>query len=106
MNATTKILKRWRTLDALLRSGLNPSGVAKQMQVSERTIRRDIAAFRSLGQKVCSYRLEDGEYLFQYPNSVYPLFTTNNVWYEKMKREERDKLAQRKGPARSEPEGA
>lgn len=53
MNKTTKMLKRWLKLDeALSRGWMSLKDFAKRNGVSEKTVRRDIDAFRRLGQGI------------------------------------------------------
>jgi predicted DNA-binding transcriptional regulator YafY len=54
MNAAIDILKRWMAIDKALGSldGLHIASFAKQWEVSERTVRRDLEAFQKLGEEI------------------------------------------------------
>jgi hypothetical protein len=52
-NPSTEILRRWQALDYLLSMrSLEISTFAKRCGVSIKTVRRDLRAFRELGQKI------------------------------------------------------
>ena len=63
-NSALKILNRWREMDRELGSpvGLNVNEFAKRWKVSARTIHRDLAAFREMGQRMNVERGSDREY--------------------------------------------
>jgi hypothetical protein len=78
-NSSTEVLRRWRDLDASLRYGgiLIPS-FARRWHVSTKTIRRDLDAFRALGQRIKgTHDREISEYYWSYEPGVVPLFTCN-----------------------------
>ena len=82
MSATTAILRRWVAMDAALsKLGLELRPFAKQWDVSEKTIRRDLEAFRELGQDMTcdceSPSRRHGQYMWFYALGVDPLFTCN-----------------------------
>lgn len=61
MNAAIDILKRWMAIDKALGSldGLHISSFAKQWELSERTIRRDLEAFQNLEDVELVHGLDD-----------------------------------------------
>jgi hypothetical protein len=96
-NASTDILKRWQAMDAALSGeGLHAPTFARQFRVSEKTVRRDRAAFEALGRTMVKAFLhaqcvnERGEpalppvgdrsydlWVWWYEDGVAPLFTAN-----------------------------
>jgi hypothetical protein len=77
-NHTTDILRRWRAMDAALydRGGLRLAYFTRRWGVSEKTVRRDLEAFRELGQRL--YRADVPEEPFWcYYDDVRPLFVSN-----------------------------
>jgi hypothetical protein len=86
-NKAPAILRRWISLDhALHNRSLNIRFFAKRTHVTEKTIRRDIKAFKWLGKKygrdVYFYR-EGAEYVWGYAYGTgrpLPLFTENIRW--------------------------
>jgi NADH/NAD ratio-sensing transcriptional regulator Rex len=78
-NSSTAVLRRWQALDRHLRDGnLLVRYFAEQWGVSEKTIRRDLDAFRQLGQRTMKgYEQEIAEWWWRYERGVEPLFTSN-----------------------------
>lgn len=79
-NSSVTILKRWLEMDALLGNyGLSVSSFARRWNVSEKTIRRDIAAFRAIGQRIVCRRADDEVDIYRhfYERGVKPLFYDN-----------------------------
>jgi hypothetical protein len=82
MSATTTILRRWMAMDRGLSTlGLELGVFAKQFDVSEKTVRRDLEAFRELGKEMmCDCDRPGrryGQYTWFYASGVDPLFTCN-----------------------------
>jgi hypothetical protein len=83
MNATVKVIKRWMLLDEhlLFPRGISVVSFAERHGFSVRTIRRDVAAIRALGQTILKRRFRDkrgdGQDWLQYPRGFPPLFTRN-----------------------------
>lgn len=86
MSTTTKILKRWIALDRELSSafGVNLPTFAKKRRTTEKTVRRDLAAFREMRQKMYCHRIEGqgararSIYLWKYYDETVPLFSANS----------------------------
>jgi hypothetical protein len=78
-NPATEILKRWRAMDKALGDleGLHIPSFARQWRVSTKTVRRDLAAFRALGQRVACERDEVGRTVWNYEPGVERLFVSN-----------------------------
>jgi hypothetical protein len=56
-NPTTEVLKRWMEMERALRGdGLYIPWFAKKWGVTQKTVRRDLEAFKALGQKVRPFR--------------------------------------------------
>lgn len=75
-NSFTDVLRRWRALDERLSTGgLTVSSFAREWKVSVKTIRRDLDAFREIGQQI-GKRLERemNEWWYHYKVDVEPLF--------------------------------
>jgi hypothetical protein len=76
-NPTTEILRRWRDMDLQLRSsyGLVIPRFARQWKVSEKTVRRDLAAFKELGLELVQ-DVREGEIhpMWHYARGHGPLF--------------------------------
>lgn len=73
-NPTTTILRRWREMDSLLadpRGGLDVPAFTAEWGVSERTVARDLEAFRELGQRMG----RNGDGVLSYSARVERLFT-------------------------------
>jgi hypothetical protein len=86
MRSALSVLKRWQAMDAELlpgRWGLHVERFARRWQVSTKTVRRDLAAFRELGQRmhlVYTGQETEGEvreYVWRYGKGVKPLFVRN-----------------------------
>jgi hypothetical protein len=81
MNSTLNVLKRWVAMDAALNErGLNVPRFARKWKVSTRTVRRDLKAFKQLGQGMrCVHpRSEEvRDYLWKYEVETDPLFVCN-----------------------------
>ena len=73
------MLKRWRAMDKALGDvdGLHIDSFARRYKVTTRTVKRDIAAFRSLGQSMEFERDEDRRYRWHYAEDVEWLFLAN-----------------------------
>ena len=74
-----KLLKRWLKLDAALAKGrIRIDTFAKDNGVDERTVQRDLAAFRALGHPTVWQEIElDGgmrEWSHTYPDGIKPVF--------------------------------
>ena len=80
-NSTTDVLRRWRALDERLAGfGLLTPTFAREWKVSERTIRRDLDAFRELDQVIVSeWDGEISEHRWLYGKGVVPLFVSTLV---------------------------
>jgi hypothetical protein len=83
-NSSVEVLRRWRAMDAALaiddaRLGLHVPTFAREWNVNERTVRRDLAAFRDLGQEMICNDLgeEEGRRCWWYARGVLPLFVEN-----------------------------
>lgn len=78
-NSSTLILKRWREMDRLLcHYQLDVLTFANEWSVSTKTVRRDLAAFRELGQKLRkSHDDETNEWYWSYEKGTTPLFSSN-----------------------------
>jgi hypothetical protein len=79
-NPSTKILERWQAMDADLGSleGLHVPSFARRWYVSTKTVHRDLAAFRALGQSVVCELYEGGRrYVWHYEGGVQWLFLSN-----------------------------
>jgi predicted DNA-binding transcriptional regulator YafY len=74
------VLRRWMALDAALNTGyaMSPSEFAKKHGVSVRTVRRDLATFRDLGQRMSWDQLEeDPKFYCRYARDQRCLFAMN-----------------------------
>jgi hypothetical protein len=61
--SAAKVLERWLALDAALAGGgLHVPTFAREWGVSTRTVRRDLAAFRALGQEPRGRKARGGKY--------------------------------------------
>jgi hypothetical protein len=88
-NSSTVVLKRWLALDRALsyrrgslEDGLDAPAFAKRQGVALRTVYRDIAAFRALGQRIDKLKEEvwgqrGQRYRWRYAAGVQALFTVN-----------------------------
>lgn len=81
-NSSIQVLRRWQELDAALTRGwLNLRRSAERLGTNERTLKRDIAAFRAMGQTIESARSEPWgeirEYVKRYAPGTKPLFVAN-----------------------------
>jgi len=78
-NKNVDTVQRWMKLDVLLDQewNLTIKRCAERLNVSEKTIRRDIEAFRELGQDIgWEYSPErDGRYYYTYFAGDLPLFS-------------------------------
>ncbi len=80
-NPAVEILRRWHAMDRALMSpssGLNLARFADQWGVSVKTVRRDLEAFRELGQQMTCERDEGGRYCWFYEGGLARLF--NPEW--------------------------
>lgn len=79
MSKMAEILERWRAIDAELGSfyGLYIEDFAKRWRVSTKTIRRDLDAFRKIGQDVVWERNEENQYVWCYEAEQEWLFVSN-----------------------------
>jgi hypothetical protein len=75
-NSLVEILRRWQAMDAALFSydGLNIARFARRWKVNIKTVRRDLEAFREVGQRTVCERDEPGRYCWHYEGGVSPLF--------------------------------
>jgi hypothetical protein len=82
-NSSSDILKRWKAMDAALGSlkGLSVAGFARQWKVSTKTVRRDLEAFREIGQRVIWERDDVGRCCWSYEGGVEWLFVSNVPWW-------------------------
>ena len=80
-NSSLTILKRWQAMDAALaKKELNIRGFAKDWKVSQKTVRRDLEAFKKVGKKVQNRRGIFYDVLLSlwgYQEGVEPLFSKN-----------------------------
>lgn len=79
-NSTLDNVKRLIALDAALVSSVYVPAFAKEWGVSTKTIRRDLAMLRQLGERMIHKRFEGGEVLdmyWRYERGVKPLFACN-----------------------------
>jgi hypothetical protein len=79
-NPSTIILRRWQAMDKALHDhleGLHVLSFALGWKVSTKTVHRDLAAFRELGQLVQRGRTEDGRTIWTYERGVEYLFVRN-----------------------------
>lgn len=90
-NSSIDVLKRWMALDGLLTgrgehtARLKAGPFAKKWGVSEKTVRRDLLAFKEMGQEIRQCQFEgDRAPRWYYPNGVQPLFSKNaKEWWKK-----------------------
>jgi hypothetical protein len=77
-NSSVTILKRWRAMDMTLNyrgaGGLNLAAFAKHHKVTVKTVRRDLEAFKALGQDMVQTDPIDGVRYWQYALGTNPLF--------------------------------
>jgi hypothetical protein len=78
-NASLRVLQRWMAMDfALSQRRLYVKVIARQWGVSTRTVHRDLAAFKKLGQRTDLHRDHELlDYFFTYQKGVQPLFVSN-----------------------------
>lgn len=79
--SAVEILRRWMALDRALSEpysdGVNLSEFAQLYGVDEKTIQRDITAFKKLGHEAQPQRYEDSRrYFWKYIGTL-PMFTAN-----------------------------
>jgi hypothetical protein len=85
INSSTEILRRWMVMDKVLAGnrGLHVPTFAEEWEVSERQVKRDLAAFRALGQEIeleyVGRKTDVREYHHHYvrKKDVRPLFVQN-----------------------------
>jgi hypothetical protein len=78
-NSSLDVLRRWQAMDHELRSGkLFVAPFARRRKVSLKTVRRDLAVFRGLGQRMDrKYEREISEFYWEYQPGVECLFVGN-----------------------------
>jgi hypothetical protein len=83
-NSSVEVLRRWRSLDRALcggpygfEYGVEVSRFARQCRVSVKTVRRDLDAFRALGQEVRHLAMPGNEHYHCYAPGTRPLFACN-----------------------------
>ena len=89
MAKTLEILERWIEMDYHLSfgSGLNVPHFAKEWDVDEKTVRRDLKAFEHLGKKVkCRKPLCAKITIWKYTGVLDPLFVENLPRRQKRRR--------------------
>jgi hypothetical protein len=77
-NSSLEILKRWRAMDEALGDfpGLHIESFARDWGVSTRTVRRDLDAFKDLGQGVM-HELDGRRTVWHYEGGTEYLFVSN-----------------------------
>jgi hypothetical protein len=86
-HTAVEILRRWQAMDAALFSydGLNIARFARRWKVNIKTVRRDLEAFKELGQRMVCRSDDGGRWNWHYDGEVgdriYPLFNPEcPVW--------------------------
>lgn len=76
-NSSLDVLRRWREMDEhLARGRLFVASFARRWKVSPKTVRRDLAAFQEIGQRMAKgFEQELSEFYWAHESGVKRLFT-------------------------------